>query len=120
LKGVDSEGWKRIIEQSKERRSVHIDTAVTTDIHRLIRLTDSLHGKTGFKKTIVPLTGIESFDPLKEALAFKKGTLTLLVTDVPNFRIGNSSYGPFKNERVELPTAVALYLLCREAAKVPY
>ena len=118
IKGIGSEGWERIIAQAVEEQSVKIDTVVTTDIHRLIRLANTLHGETGLKKIEVPLSEIEKFDPLKEAVAFKEGMIRLLVSEAPEFRLGDVRYGPFKNAEVELPTAAALFLLCKGAARL--
>ena len=118
IKGVGPESWKRIMQKAVETQTVQIDTVVTTDIHRLIRLADTLHGKTGLKKVIVPISDIEGFDPLKSAVAFKGGAVKLLVSEAPKFRLGDDRYGPFKNAEVELPTAAALFLLCKGAAKL--
>lgn len=118
LKGISSESWRKIAKHAVKKQSVKIDTVVTTDVHRLIRLANTLHGKTGLKKIEVPITGIEQFDPLKSAVAFKEGTVTILVSDAPQFRLGSETYGPYKEERIELPTAAALMLLCKGAAKV--
>jgi len=115
---VGSESWKKIFLYGIGEQSIKIDTVVTTDIHRLIRMSNTLHGKTGLKKVEVPVTEIESFDPLKSALAFKEGTVTVSVTEVPKFRLGEETYGPYKREEVELPTAAAMLLLCKGAAKV--
>jgi len=117
-KGVGSESWKKIVQKAVENQSVKIDTVVTTDIHRLIRLTNTLHGKTGLKKTQVSASNIERFDPLKEAIAFKEGRISLLVSEAPELRLGDEKYGPYKNVEVELPTAAALFLLCKDAARV--
>lgn len=116
IKGVGLKGWEKIAQYGAERQSVRIDTVVTTDIHRLIRLSNTLHGKTGLKK--VDVTSIEDFDPFKEAVAFQEGTATIFVSDAPQFRLGDEVYGPYEEQRVELPTAAALFLLCKEAAKV--
>jgi len=118
MKGVGPESWKKIVQKAIENQSVKIDTVVTTDIHRLIRLTNTLHGKTGLKKTTVSVSDIERFDPLKEAVAFKEGTISLLVSEAPEFRLGDERYGPYKNVEVELPTAAALFLLCKGAAQL--
>jgi len=117
-KGIGTESWRKIAQYGVEKQSVKIDTVVTTDIHRLIRLTNTLHGKTGLKKIEVPITGIEHFDPLKSAVTFKKGTVTVLVSDAPKFRLGDETYGPYKEQKIELPTAAALMLLCKGAAQV--
>jgi len=117
-KSVGSESWKKIVQKAIENQSVKIDTVVTTDIHRLIRLTNTLHGKTGLKKTYVPVSDIERFDPLKDAIAFKEDKISLVVFEIPEFRLGDERYGPYKNMEVELPTAAALFLLCKGAAQV--
>jgi len=106
------------VQKAIENQSVKIDTVVTTDIHRLIRLTNTLHGKTGLKKVYVPINEVERFDPLKSALAFKGGAVKLFVSEAPEFRLGDQRYGPYKNEKVELPTAAALFLVCKGAAQV--
>ena len=118
IKGLGPESWKKIAEYGAKLQAAQIDTVVTTDIHRLIRLNGSLHGKTGFRKVEVPRNNIEGFDPLKEAIAFSKGTLTIYVHEAPKLRIGEEIYGPFKKCRVELPTAAAMLLLCKGAAEV--
>jgi DNA primase small subunit len=119
VKGVGPKNWKKIIQWVVSQQSAKIDTVVTTDIHRLIRLGGSLHGKTGFMKAKAPLKSFDRFDPLKEAVAFKEGQMVVDVVKAPKFRIGDETYGPFKDEtRKELPTAAALFLLCKGAAKV--
>jgi len=118
IKGVDHASWRKIAQHGAEMQSAKIDTVVTTDTHRLIRLNNTLHGKTGLKKMEVPVTGFESFDPFKSAIAFKEGTLKIIVQDAPKFRLEDQTYGPYKNQQVELPTAAALLLLCKGMAKV--
>jgi len=118
IKGIGAESWRKIAQYGVEKQSVKIDTVVTTDIHRLIRLTNTLHGKTGLKKIEAPITGIEHFDPLKSAVAFDEGTVTVFVSDGPQFRLGDEVYGPYKEQKIELPTAAALMLLCKGAAEV--
>jgi len=118
VKGISPETWRKIAQYGVEKQSVKIDTVVTPDINRLIRLSNSLHGKTGLKKIEFPITGIEDFDPLKSAVAFKEGEITVLVSEAPQFRVEDEIYGPFERQKVELPTAAALMLLCKGVAKV--
>jgi len=119
VKGLDAKNWEKIIQWVVSQQSAKIDTVVTTDIHRLIRLAGSLHGKTGLIKVEASLSGLDSFDPLKEAIAFKEGHVVVDVVEAPEFRMGDVRYGPFKNSsRVELPTAAAMFLMCRGAAQV--
>lgn len=118
IRYVGSESWRKLFLHSIEKQSVKIDTVVTTDIHRLIRMNDTLHGKTGLKKVEVPIAGIEGFDPLKGAIAFKEGTVTVSVIEAPEFRLGEETYGPYRNAKAELPTSAAMLLLCKGAAEV--
>lgn len=117
-KGIGLETWRRIFGHSMFSASAKIDTVVTTDTHRLIRLAGTLHGKTGLKKIEFPLSKIEEFDPFKSAVVFKKGTATVLVSDAPEFKLGEETFGPYKKQRVKLPTAAAVLLVCRDRAEV--
>jgi len=118
IKGIGPETWKRIIEHSAKQQTANVDTVVTTDIHRLIRLTDALHGKTGLKKVEFPAAAIDSFDPFKSAIAFKAGTTTLFVSNAPEFRLGDETFGPYQNQKVDLPAAAAVLLICKKRAEV--
>jgi DNA primase small subunit len=114
---INSGNWKKIIQEAIEKQAVKIDTVVTTDVHRLIRLSNTLHSETGFTKVEFAANDIERFDPLKRAVAFTNGTVQVEVVEAPQFRIGDKEYGPFKNQGVELPTAAAMFLLCKGVAK---
>ncbi len=84
----------------------------------MIRLPNSLHGKTGLKKVEFSIRDIEDFDPLKSAVAFNDGLVKVDVSEAPQFRVKDEIWGPFKKQKVELPTAAALMLLCKGMAKV--
>ena len=118
VRGIGPETMKKLMEQGVKMESAKIDTVVTTDIHRLIRLPETLHSKTGFRKTRFPVGEIEDFDPFRKAIAFNKGTVRLHVYEAPKFRLGNEVFGPYKNQKVELPTSAALLLICKNKAEV--
>jgi DNA primase small subunit len=118
FKGIGFETLKKIAGFCAKSKAAQVDTVVTTDIHRLIRLVNTLHGKTGLKKVEFPISKIEDFDPFESAVAFKKGTATVLVSDVPKFKLGGEIFGPYKNQKVELPMAAAVLLVCKGRAEV--
>ncbi|MDH7563402.1 MAG: DNA primase small subunit PriS [Candidatus Bathyarchaeota archaeon] len=118
IKGIGPERWEKIVNLSVSLQSAKIDTVVTTDVHRLIRLDNSLHGKTGFKKVEIPMSAIEDFDPFKSAVAFTKGEVTVLVSSAPAFKLDDETFGPYKNQKIELPTAAAVLLVCKGRAEV--
>jgi DNA primase small subunit len=118
VKGISGETWRKIARHVKDLESAKIDTVVTTDIHRLIRMNGTLHGKTGLKKIEFPIRDLEVFDPFREAVAFKEGTAKLFVSSAPEFRLGEQVFGPYERQTVELPTAAALLLVCKGRAEV--
>jgi DNA primase small subunit len=118
IKGVKTQTWLKLAEYVRETQSSKIDTVVTTDIHRLIRMNGTLHGKTGLKKVEFPAKDLQTFDPFTGAVAFKKGTAKVLVSDAPEFRLRGETFGPYKNQTVELPVAAAVMLICKKRAQV--
>jgi DNA primase small subunit len=118
VKYVKIETWKKIAEHVQDSESAKIDTVVTTDTHRLIRMNGTLHGKTGLKKIEFPIKHLADFDPFQEAVAFKEGEVKVIVSEVPEFRLGGKVFGPYKNQTVELPTAAAVLLICKGRAEV--
>ncbi|MCD6480148.1 hypothetical protein J7L65_05120, partial [Candidatus Bathyarchaeota archaeon] len=108
----------KLVEAAVGREASAIDTVVTTDLHRLIRLPGTLHGKTGLIAQRVSVEGLDDYDPLVEAVAFKDGMLKVYVERAPRFSIGGAFYGPYIGEEVELPMEAALYLLCKGAARL--
>jgi len=118
VSGINVGTWRKLAEYVKDLESAKIDTVVTTDTHRLIRMNGTLHGKTGLKKIEIPIRRLPDFDPFEDALAFKEGTVKLLVSEVPEFRLGGNVFGPYRNEPVEVSTAAAVLLICKGRAEV--
>ena len=118
VKGVGFKNWKKLAECCARSQSANIDTVVTTDVHRLIRLVGTLHGKTGLKKVEFPISKIEDFDPFRSAVAFKSGSANVFVRSAPKFRLGEEIFGPYKNQKAELPTAAAMLLIRKNRAEV--
>jgi DNA primase small subunit len=116
-KGVGAETWTKLARYVKELESAQIDTVVTTDIHRLIRMNGTLHGKSGLLKVEFPVKHLKDFDPFTEAVAFKEGTAKVRVSNAPQFRLGENTFGPYTNQEVTLPTAAAVLLICKGRAE---
>ncbi|MEM3727751.1 MAG: DNA primase small subunit PriS [Candidatus Bathyarchaeia archaeon] len=118
LKGVGPKTWEKLVKHVIASQSVKIDTVVTTDIHRLIRIPETLNSRTGFKKAEVPISTIDKFEPFRDAIAFRKGSVKVRVSDAPEFRINDETFGPYRDRKIELPVAAALLLVCRGRAEV--
>jgi len=118
IQGVSVQTWLKLAEHIRQEQAAKIDTVVTTDTHRLIRMNGTLHGKTGLKKVEFKPKELQIFDPFTEAVAFKKGKVKVLVSDAPEFRMSGETLGPYKNQTVELPVAAAVLLICKKRAEV--
>ena len=118
ISDVSVQTWLKLAEYVRDLQSAKIDTVVTTDVHRLIRMNGTLHGKTGLKKVEFSAKTLQDFDPFTGAVAFKKGEIQVLISDVPEFKLGGETLGPYKNETKELPVAAAVMLICKGRAKV--
>jgi len=97
------------------RLRTRIDTVVTTDIHRLIRMPGTLNGKTGLKATMLSLDELENFDPFNEPVVFE-GNQRVYVKTAPEIRVRDMRFGPFTNEEVEIPLAAAILLAAKGVA----
>jgi DNA primase small subunit len=115
---IDDVAWKKIIEKALlVSLPAKIDTVVTTDIHRLIRMANTLNGKTGFKASAIAIDKLKAFDPFTDPIVFE-GTLKVAVKNAPEFRIRNERFGPYKNETVEIPAAAAILLVAKDVATI--
>jgi len=95
----------------------NIDERVTIDTKRLIRHPNSLHGKSGLAARALSYADLESFDPLRDAVVFKGGTIKVYVKDAPRIRLGEEEIGPLRETEAVVPRAIGIYLLCRGAAE---
>jgi DNA primase small subunit len=114
---INDMGWRNIVEKAMSLVAMpaRIDTVVTTDIHRLIRMPGTLNGKTGFTASKVDVEKLEEFDPFYEPVVFE-GTRKVQITEAPAVRIRDEDYGPYVDEKVDLPLAVAILLIAKGVA----
>jgi len=118
FKHISTKSLEKIMSVAIDEQASAIDTVVTTDLRRLIRLPNTLHGKSGWLTQKVPFDDLIDYDPLSEAIAFTEGTETVYVKRAPEIRIGDETYGPYEDQRVELPLAVVMFLLGRKVARL--
>jgi len=116
VKGIGLSTWKTLSLKAVDKKSAKIDSVVTTDVHRLIRLPGTLNGHTGLMAMRVQKERFDEFDPFNESLAFQ-GSMKVRVKDSPQFELGHRQFGPYQNEEIELPTYAAMLLLCKRRAE---
>ena len=109
----------RVINGVKEKIMCEIDEPVTTDIHRLIRLPGSLHGKTGLAVTAVSIEELRNYDPLKECRVriWRDSTVNISLEDDYNIKYGGEMLSIKKGES-EVPLDLGVFLLAQRRAKL--
>ena len=104
--------WRTVFTVVARRVGLPIDVQTTTDVNRLIRLPNSIHGTTGLVAKTIDIDNLDDFNPFYDAVALTtKPKVKLKVRYVPQFTFRDTEYGPYENEEVELPFNVAAYLI---------
>lgn len=93
---------------------IYIDAPVTADVKRLIRMPETLHGKTGLK--VVKVEDLESFNPLRDSIVFGEDKMKLRVIKKAKITIGGEEFNLNAGEVAEVPEFAGIYLLCRGLA----
>ena len=101
-----------LLNESKVDLRGKADEPVTTDIKRLIRVCNSIHGKTGFKSVPVGLDEIKEFEPLNDALYFSSSPVKIKINQPVKIRLKNEQFNLDVGEN-ELPEYAAIFILCR-------
>jgi len=99
--------------------SSEIDEPVTTDIHRLIRLPGSIHGKTGLlTKTIKDMDVLKEFIPLRDAICptFMNETVKIILNRKLELRMNDEKF-KLEEGTQELPEYIAMFLICKGFAE---
>ncbi len=105
------------MERAISENSVRIDAMVTTDIHRIFRMPETINNKTGLVKRECT-DNLSSFDPSVDPIAIKEDSKAEIMVDMaPKIELGGSSYGPYNAEVVQVPLYVAVYVVSKGAGK---
>ncbi len=113
---IKEDVWLSIAKEVLNISHYMIDAATSSDIHRLIRLPDSIHGTTGMSAATV--NDIDGFDPYMDAVVLSgRYHVRVTVKISPEFSIGGKEFGPYEDETVELPLYAAYYLIGKGVAE---
>ena len=110
--------WKGIIDRQAVSQSDKIDRNVTNDPTHLIRLANSIHGGSGLIARKLKAPGaLYGFDPMKEAIAFRKGYVKIDAHTGYELVMMGQKYGPYAGE-IKVPTYVGAYLYLKGKARI--
>jgi len=115
---IDPKSLDKILGEALKLQAAEIDTVVTTDIHRLIRMPNTLHGKTGWQVQTITYGQLPSYDPLIKAVIIRGEPVHLEFGHAPKIKILDTVYGPYEEEEATLPLEAALFFLCKKGARV--
>jgi len=105
---------QKLEEMGKNSIGVKIDSNVTSDIHRIFRLEGSLNSKSGLVK--LACEDIEKFNPYTEACLIDDKPVEISVSSPIKFRLKNTTFGPYTNEKISVPKYAAVYMMCKGIA----
>ena len=112
--------WEDLIRASATLEAAAVDTVVTTDVHRLIRLPGTLHGKTGLKVVEIPIDELPSFNPLSDAIAFREDEkVKVKIVRSKSFKLGEAKYDVKAGEVREVSLPIAIFLLGMKWGALP-
>ncbi|MET1124927.1 MAG: DNA primase catalytic subunit PriS [Archaeoglobaceae archaeon] len=106
--------YGKSVEEAIERLRCHVDTPVTADVKRLIRLPGSLHGKTGLM--VMKVEDVDAFDPLSDAVVFGDEVVAVRLLKKVRLRLRDFEIRGVAGETVKVPEYAAVFLLCRGLA----
>jgi len=106
--------FQKILDDASENIGVKIDPNVTMDIHRIFRLPGSINSKSGLTKLFCQ--NLSKFDPYVEASFLNDDSIEVIANCPIQFNLKNKKFGPYNNEKVAVPTFVAVYMICKKLA----
>ncbi|MEK6972890.1 MAG: DNA primase small subunit domain-containing protein [archaeon] len=110
--------WHNILNHIVSSIALDIDRQTSSDIYKLVRVPNTLHGGTGLIAKVLPIDSLDKFDALKDTVAFSDGRTNVYITKVPRFYLYGNYFGPYEDTQVELPDYAAIYLIAKGKARL--
>lgn len=110
-----SEFWKKVFQNAVDKQLSPIDRQTSIDLHKIIRVPNTLHGDTGLLAKTIELENLEEFDPFVDSIVFDNTPQRVFIKKAPKFTLKGISFGPFENEEIEVPLFAAIYLIGKGA-----
>ncbi len=103
--------WQKTLDHVAQTYKIPIDRQTSIDLHKIIRVPNTLHGETGLIAKQVSLEKLKDFDPFTETIAFDSSPVKVFVEKAPKFVLKGEKFGPFEKETVEVPLYCAIFLI---------
>lgn len=115
------EFWKELAAKAISDKRVELDAPVSFDMARLIRMPGSLHGDTGLLTVTLSKNELSKFEPLKDAVVFKKGFVQVEGTPflaASRVSFMGQEFGVVSGLKTEVPEGLAVMLLRKGKAQL--
>lgn len=131
VKNLENGNWDALYVGNKKRfysslikniTAIHgcfVDEGVTFDTSKILRMEDSLHGKSGMVAKRMRLSDLKGFNPLKHAFVFGNDLMEVKMGKVQEITLKGEKFGPYDGETVGIPEYAAVYFLCKKVATLP-
>lgn len=109
---------RNMFERTLQRETAAIDEPVTTDVNRLIRLPESLHGGTGLQVTPLSAEDLEDFEPLVDAVPeqFMGHEIRIRVQSEEIVELGGETM-QLQEGPASVPEYIAVFLMANDRAE---
>lgn len=115
LKGFGKK-LRQMLEETISLKRIEVDRQVSTDLARLIRLPNSIHGETGFSAKSISLKEIDSFNPSKDAICLNpKAMVNIRTKELIQVEMLEQEFTLVSGVH-EVPEPVAALLICKGKA----
>lgn len=112
--------FENLINYVIKQNRLEIDPQSSSDIFKIMRVPDTIHGGTGFLSTYLKdKKALIDFDPFKDPVVLKseKEIKIKILKPTPKFRLIDENYGPFnKDDVLSLKEHVSIFLVLKGVA----
>lgn len=110
----DQGAFQKKLDEASEAIGVRIDANVTTDVHRIFRMPESINSKSGLAKILCQ--DVSRFDPYTEAVLLDDDPVEVHADCPAGFVLKGTEFGPYASQKVTVPRYAAAYMICKGLA----
>lgn len=115
---VSERFWNSLIDFSRQQNSLAIDRQTSVDLHKILRVPDTIHGGTGLLAKSISLEELKGFDPFVNAVVFSEEPVKVFINKAPKFSLGGARFSAFNEIEEELPLNAAIFLIAAGRAEL--
>ncbi len=111
------ERWEKALDYAAHKLKIEIDRQTSVDIHKILRVPNTLHGGTGLLAKKILVDEFKEFNPLDDCVVLGEKEIEVYVKYAPKFYL-KGEWGPYWDEKVKVPEYVGVYLIGKGVAEI--